>query len=147
MSPEPRVTVTEPIVEDYDSPGALAQAFGSALVMPTWWPADAEEVDYHLDRFPNHLSYRIDSLRHRRAPLIIVGDPEIAGAGRATGTWCAPPELASLRGLIGTTGIPPHLQAVVHDAGLAIHLLGYATQAEIIKATSSLRRFEPDPPS
>jgi hypothetical protein len=47
--------------------------------------------------------------------------------------------------LVGNVGTPSRVQAVVHDAGLAVHLIGYDTEDEIMQAATSLRRFEPTP--
>ncbi len=71
-------------------------------------------------------------------PLCVIGHFEVKGAGRATGEWYSPREFAHLRGLIGRVGTPPRLQAVVHDEQLAIHLIGYDTEDEIISAVKSL---------
>ena len=39
-----RVTIEEAALEAYPSGSALAQAFGSAILEPSWFPADAGEV-------------------------------------------------------------------------------------------------------
>jgi len=66
------------------------------------------------------------------------------GAGRAAGEWYEPRELAPLRGLIGRVGIPPRLQALVHREKLAIRLIGYETEEEIISVARSLRPVSAD---
>lgn len=49
-----------------------------------------------------------------------------------------------MRGLIGRVGIPPRFQAVVHHEKLAIHLIGYETEREIMSAATGLRRVGAD---
>ncbi len=44
-----------------------------------------------------------------------------------------------MRGLIGRVGEPSRLQAVIYDEKLEIQLIGYATEAEIVRAVTSLR--------
>jgi hypothetical protein len=56
------------------------------------------------------------------------------------GEWSEPPELAAARGLIGAIGNPPCLQGVVYEHGLQIQLIGYDTEAEIMRAVSTLCR-------
>lgn len=88
--------------------------------------------------------YRIGSTRHDDASICVVGHREVSGAGRADGEWYAPQQLATVRGLIGRVGIPPRLQAVAHQEKLAIHLIGYETEGEIMSAATSLRRVSAD---
>ena len=49
-----------------------------------------------------------------------------------------------MRGLIGSVGIPPRLQVVMYDKQLAIQLIGYHSEDEIMRAVKSLRQIEPD---
>ena len=97
-----------------------------------------------MDRFPHRTQYWVGSLRAHGVPVGVVGGVEVPGARRATGEWWEPSELAHVRGLIPRTGIPPRLQAVVHDEDLAIHLIGYETAEEIIKAVNSFQRVSPE---
>lgn len=48
------------------------------------------------------------------------------------------PELEALRGVIRTAGA--HVHAVVHHEQQVIHLIGYASKAEVVRAVNSLRR-------
>jgi hypothetical protein len=138
--PANRVSSVAADAQLHDSAASLATAFGSAVLEPSWWPPDTGAIEYHLDRFPSHALYRISSTRHGDTPICVIGQAEVAGAGRASGTWFAPHELKDLRGLIGNVGSPSRLQAVVHDEGLAVHLIGYDTEAEIVTTAKSLRR-------
>src|ERR1700761_8066073 len=45
-----RVTIREIESETFGNPRELAQAFGSAVCEPTWWPADTEDISYRLLR-------------------------------------------------------------------------------------------------
>jgi hypothetical protein len=77
-------------------------------------------------------------------PICVISRVEVAGARRANGEWFAPSELAHRRGLIGRVGVPTCLQAVVYDEKMAIHLIGYDTEDEIISPVRNLRRVTPD---
>jgi hypothetical protein len=114
------------------------------LVAPAWWPQDAQEPEYRLDRFPHRTHYWVGSIRDDGVPVGVVGTVEVPGARRATGEWSEPSELAHVRGLIGKVGVPPRLQALVHDEELAIHLIGYETEDEIAKAVNSFQRISPE---
>jgi hypothetical protein len=143
--PRVSITVAEAVSETFDSALDLARAFGSPVFEPAWWPADVRKISYLLDRFPGAAgagrdSYGIGSARHDDVPICVIGQLEVPGAGRASGEWYAPRELAMACGLIGRTGVPPRLQAVVHHEELAIHLVGYETEDEIMRAATSLRR-------
>jgi hypothetical protein len=107
------VSITEAVSKTLDSVRALARAFGSPVFEPAWWPADAGEISYCLERFPHGDYYRVGSTRHNDVPTCVMGHPEVPVAGRAAGEWYAPRELTTVRGLIGRVGIPPRLQAVV----------------------------------
>jgi hypothetical protein len=115
----------------------------------TRWPADTEEISYSLDGFPDHTHYCIGSTRAEEDPIRLIGFFEAAWAGRSPrdwldGDWSEPRELVHLRGLIGRVGIPPRLQVVIYDQELAIQLIGYHTEDEIMSAARSLRQIDPD---
>ena len=60
----PRVTIEEAARETYASAAALARAFGSTVLAPSWWPADAEEISHCLARFSSgRAHYEIESIR------------------------------------------------------------------------------------
>lgn len=54
------------------------------------------------------------------------------------GNWSRPPQLEALHGLVRTVGA--HVHAVVHHEQQTIHLIGYASEAEVVRAVKSLRR-------
>jgi hypothetical protein len=144
----PRVTLQETPSTTYGSGSELAQAFGGRILEPSWWPADTGEISYSLEGFSDRPHYRIGSIRAEQAPVLVIGFLETAWAGRSPrdwlqGDWSEPPELAHVRGLIGRVGIPPHLQVVIYDQQLAIQLIGYHTEDEILSAVRSLRRIDP----
>jgi len=140
----PSIAVIEAASETVGSVSELAGAFGATVLEPAWWPADVDQISYSLDRFPDRALYRIGSTRDDGVPICVIGHREIPGAGRPVGEWRAPRELATVHGLIGLVGVPPRLQAVVHQERLAIHLIGYETEDEIISTANSLRRVNPD---
>ena len=140
-----RVAIEEAASETYPSALELARAFGSTILEPLWWPADAGEISYCAARFssgPTH--YEFESVRRDGVPVGVIGHFDIAGGpspqGWLDGDWSEPRELAHLRGLIGRAGFPRALQAVIYDDGLEIHLVGYKTEDEILSAVTSLRR-------
>jgi hypothetical protein len=114
------------------------------LFTPAWWPEDAQEFEYRVDRFPRRTHYWVGSIRDEGAAVGVFGSVEMPGARRATGEWWEPTELEHVRGLIGRCGVPPRLQAVVHEEELAIHLIGYETEEEIVKAVNSFQRISPE---
>lgn len=139
-----RIEIVESARESGSSAPGLATAFGRVLLTPAWWPADAQKIEYRLDRFPHRTHYWIGSTRNDGLPIGVVGSVEMPGVRRATGEWWEPRELAHLRGLIGRVGVPSHLQAVVHDQELSIHLIGYETEEEIVKAVNSFQLISPE---
>jgi hypothetical protein len=147
--PGPRVTVEETPSESYGSGSALAAAFGGTILEPSWWPADTEEISYSLNGRPGHPHFFIGSTRAGGEPVCVVGFFEAAWAGRSprdwlNGEWTQSRELVHVRGLIGWVGIPSRLQVVIYDKRLAIQLVGYHTEDEIMGAVKSLRHIEPD---
>lgn len=146
--PSARVTVEEAASDTYASASALAQAFGSTILEPSWWPADIEEISYCIARFFPRAHVEILSTRRDGVPVGVIGQLETPG-GRSPrdwldGEWSEPRELAHVRGLIGRIGIPTKLQAVIYDQDLEIHLIGYDTEDEIMSAVTGLRRVSPD---
>jgi len=141
----PRASMVEAVSETYNSALALVHAFGSPVVVPSWWPADIGEISYSVDRFPGRASYRVGSTRRDGVPLFVIGRVEASEARRSPrdwlpGEWHEPVELARMEGLIGRVGIPPRLQAFVYDGELTISLIGYDTEDEIIRAVNNFRR-------
>jgi hypothetical protein len=140
-----RVEILEATSESYVDAAELANAFGSSVLEPTWWPEDAEEISYTLDRFPNHASYRVGGVRHDGVPIAVIGHPKRVGRGRSprewlVGEWDEPNELAHLSGLIGRVGNPVHLQAFLEDGAVSVVMIGFDTEPEISQAVSSFRR-------
>lgn len=131
----------------YDSPQALAQAFGSAILVPSWWASDTGAIEYSLQRSRREY-YQAGSVRHGGAPISVMGWLEVPGARSPgdwlVGEWSEPDEFTAKRGLIGRIGYPPRLQAVIYDENLEIQLIGYVTEEEIFRAVSSLRRVGPE---
>ena len=81
----PRVTVRSAVSEIYSSSLGLAEAFGSTVLEPSWWPADVQEISYCLARFPGCAHYRIDSTRRDGVPVGVIGHFEAAGGTVAQG--------------------------------------------------------------
>ena len=133
----------------YGSASTLAGAFGSTILEPSWWPVDTGEIIYSLDGFSNRTHYSIGSIRAEGVPIRVVGFYEAAWAGRSPrdwlrGDWSEPRELEHVRGLAGRVGMPPRLQVVIYDQQLAIQLIGYESEDEIMRTVKSLRPIAPD---
>jgi hypothetical protein len=144
----PRITIHETASTIYGSASALAQAFGGAILEPSWWPAGTGEISYSLNGFSNRTHYSIGSIRADEVPICIIGFYEAAWAGRSPkdwlhGEWSEPRELQHVRGSVGRVGIPPRLQVVIYDQRLAIQLIGYETEDEVMHTVNSLRPIAP----
>jgi hypothetical protein len=156
--PEPQVPADDPAADDhgpratsevaasatYASGLALARAFGSTVLEPSWWPEDVEEIRRSLARFSTAPArYEILSTRRDGTPVGVIGHVGRSPREWLDGEWSEPPELAELRGLIGRVGIPARLQGVIYDQELQMHLIGYDTEDEILSTARSLRRVNP----
>jgi hypothetical protein len=146
--PQIRVTSDVAASETYASGLALARAFGSTVLEPSWWPEDVEEIRCCLARFSaGHAHYEILSTRGDGTPVGVIG--HVRGSGDRSprewldGEWSEPRELKEMRGLIDRVGIPARLQGSVYDQELEMHLIGYNTEDEIVSTVSSLRRVSP----
>jgi hypothetical protein len=131
----------------YSSPQALAQAFGSTILVPSWWPLGTAEIEYLLE-LSRSVSYRVGSVRHDGVPIVVIGCPEVAGARSPrdwlVGEWSEPEELTQVRGAIGRVGDPPRLHTVIYGQNLQLQLIGYETEDEIVRTVSGLRRIGPE---
>lgn len=147
--PDVTMTIVEIVEEACGSASLLAQAFGSSVLEPAWWPVDTGPIDFFVTRSPGQAGYRIGSIRGDGAPVGIIARVEAAEARRSPrdwlpGEWREPSELVEMQGLIGRVGIPPHLQAFVYGKDLTVVLIGYQTDDEIFRAVKSLRPVKPD---
>jgi hypothetical protein len=113
---------------------ALAESFGAPVFEPSWWPEDAGKVSYRLDG----ASYWIGSTRRGGTPIGVVGRAEKPELRLPRGNWSAIPELEAMRGLVSTSD--DHVRAVVHQEQQTIHVIGYASQAELVRAVKSFQR-------
>ena len=146
-SDAPRIDVSVQLKPstNYDSAHELARAFGQAILVPSWWPTDATAISYTLNS--TGTNYLVQSQREDGSPVLVVGLPEAAWAGRSpenwqNGEWTHRPDLASSRTHRPGRG-SPSLQAVIYDADLAIQLIGYRTEDEIRSSLGSLRTVAP----
>lgn len=120
---------------------ALAEGFGGPIFEPMWWPDETGAVTYFLDESPSRVRYRIGSTRRDGTPIVVIGTAELEG-GLPDGPWSRPPELKAWHGLVRTDGV--HVHAVVNHEQQTIHLIGYASEAEVVRAVRSLRRVTPE---
>lgn len=134
----PVVSVTRMASKRYGSARALAEGFGAPIFEPTWWPEDTRAVTYARARSLSGHTYRIGSTRRDGTPICLIGRAEDRSTRLPEGSWSRPPELEALRGRVRTNGV--HVHAVVHEEQQTIHLIGYASEAEVVRAAKSLRR-------
>jgi hypothetical protein len=113
---------------------ALAECFGAAVFEPGWWPEDTGHVSFRLDG----ATYWIGSTRPGGTPIGVVGKAERPEPRLPVGNWSATPELAAMRGLVSTSD--DRVRAVVHQEQQMIHLIGYASESELVGAAQSLQR-------
>jgi hypothetical protein len=123
--------------KDCGSAPGLAVGFGGPIFEPTWWPDDAGAVTYVLDQSSSRVRYRIGSTRRDGTPIVIIGGAEQIG-GLPDGNWSQPPELEAFHALVRTVGA--HVHAVVNREQQTLHLIGYASEAEVACALGSVRR-------
>jgi hypothetical protein len=95
-------------------------------------------VGYWLERLPSHVHYRIGSTRHDGIPICVIGQPENRNGRLPHDDWYQPPALEALGGLVRPNG--SGVQAVVHDEQQTIHLIGFESEAEVVRAVRSFRR-------
>lgn len=134
-----RVSAVEIDSKDCGAAPALAAAFGGPIFEPTWWPDDTDAVTYILDESPSRLTYRIGSIRRDGTPVVVHGRAgEQNERTLASGNWWRPAELEAWRGLVRTNDA--HIHAVLYREQQTIHLIGYASESEVVRAARSLRR-------
>ena len=125
--------------KDCGSAPGLAVGFGAPIFEPTWWPDDTGPVTYLLDESPSRAGYRIGSTRRDGTPISVIGRPgEQPERTLPPGNWSRPPELEAWRGLVRTNDA--HIHAVLYPGQQTIHLIGYASEAELVQAVESFQR-------
>ena len=117
---------------------ALAESFGAPIFEPTWWPEDTRKVSYRL----HGARYWIGSTRRDGTPICVIGKVEKFELHLPRGNWSAIPELEAMRGLVSTSD--DHVHAVVQQEQQTIHLIGYASGAELVQAVKSFQRVPAD---
>lgn len=124
--------------KSFTSARDLAESFGAPVFEPTWWPEDAGTVLYELDTSPSGAKYRIGSTHTGGTPICVLGRPHNPRRNLPTGDWSPIPELEAVGGLISTSGA--NVRGVVHQEHQTLHLIGYASEAELIRAVKSFQR-------
>jgi hypothetical protein len=141
VAEQPRITAVAIKIDSKDcgsAPG-LAVGFGGPIFEPTSWPADTGAVTYLLDESPSRVSYRIGSTRRDGTPICVIGRTgEQLERTLPRGNWSRPPELEAWRGLVRTNDA--HIHAVLYPGQQTIHLIGYASEAELVQAVKSFQR-------
>ncbi len=133
------VSVVEIDSKDCGAAPALAEGFGGPIFEPIWWPDDTDAVTYFLDESPSRFTYRIGSIRRDGTPIVVIGRAgEQSERTLPPGNWSRPPELEAWRGLVRTNDA--HIHAVLYREQQTIHLIGYASESEVVRAARSLRR-------
>jgi len=123
--------------QHFESARALAESFGGPVFEPTWWPEDVHRpLSYELGSSPVGYTYRVVSTREDGAAVI--GGADRPEKHLPTGNWSPQQELEALRGqVLSDDG---RLHAVVYDEQQVIHLIGYTSEAEIVRTVGSFRR-------
>ena len=137
----PTVSAVEIEIDSKDcgSAPALAEGFTGPIFEPDWWPDDTGAVTYLLDQSPSRVGYRIGSTRCDGTPIVVIGRAgEQPERTLPRGNWSRPQELEAWRGLVRTNDA--HIHAVLYHEQQTIHLIGYASEAEVVRAARSLRR-------
>jgi len=129
-----RVSDETAVSKGFRSALALAESFGAPVFEPTWWPEDTREVSYRLDG----ATYWIGSTRRGGSPIGVIGKAEKPELRLPSGNWSPVPELEAMRGLASTSD--DHVRAVVHQEQQTIHVIGYASEAELVQAVKSFQR-------
>ena len=124
--------------KSFTSARVLAESFGAPVFEPTWWPEDAGTVLYELDTWLSGAAYRIGSTRRGGTPICVLGRPHDPGRNLPIGDWSPIPELEPVGGLISTRGA--NVRGVVHQEHQTIHLIGYASETELLQAVKSFQR-------
>ncbi len=133
------VSAVEIDSKDCRAATALAEGFGGPIFEPIWWPDDTDAVTYFLDESPSRVTYRIGSIRRDGTPIVVVGRAgEQKERTLPPGNWSRPPELEAWRGLVRMNDA--HIHAVLYCEQQTIHLIGYASESEVVCAARSLRR-------
>jgi hypothetical protein len=134
-----RVSAVEVDSKDCGAAPALAQGFGGPIFEPSWWPDDTDAVTYFLDESPSRVTYRIGSIRRDGTPIVVIGRAgEQKEQTLPPGNWSRPPKLEAWRGLVRTNDA--HIHAVLYREQQTMHLIGYASESEVVRAARSLRR-------
>lgn len=127
--------------EPFGSAVELAGALGSALLEPGWWPQDVGQVRYSLDHHPRvGPSYRIGSVRSDGRPILVTGRPQRDGdpmRGLPSANWHNLPQLAAYSAVVANEN--GAVRAVLMREGLTVQLIGYLSEAELVRAIESLR--------
>ena len=125
--------------KDCGAATALAEGFRGPVFEPIWWPDDTDGVTYFLDESLSRVTYRIGAIRRDGTPIVVIGRAgEQEERTLPPGNWSRPPELEAWRGLVRTNDV--HIHAVVYREQQTIHLIGYASESEVVRAARSLRR-------
>jgi hypothetical protein len=93
-------------------------------------------LSYELGSSP--AGYTIVSTREDGIPIAVIGVADRPEIHLPTGNWSPLQELEALRGqILNDDG---RLHAVVYDEQQVIHLIGYTSEAEVVRAVGSFRR-------
>jgi hypothetical protein len=136
-----RVEITQLIPTIYPSAHELAGAFGSVVFEPGWWPEDMAKLTYELFQVRSGPRYQIGSVRTDGRPIMLLGQVENPRARLPEEDWYEPLDLVQLGGKVAATDIG--YRAALRQDQQALQLIGYSTEAEVVRAALSLRRVTP----
>jgi hypothetical protein len=135
------VTISQIIPVPCSSAPELANAFGSVVFEPQWWPDDSHDILYELYELQSGLMYQIGSARTDGRPIRLVGQTEAPERRLPKVNWYAPPDLKPIGGMVAETH--SGYQAVIHQRHQTVQLIGYLTEADVVCAALSLSPVSP----
>jgi hypothetical protein len=100
-----------------------------------------EAVVFELFESHSGAQYQIGSVRTDGRPILLIGQKENPRARLPQETWYEPPVLQPLGGSVADT--ETGYRAVLHQEQQTIQLIGYLTEAEVVRAALSLNRIMP----
>jgi hypothetical protein len=141
---DPRVELRSLDRLSFGSAAELAGAFGAPVLAPAWWPADIHALAHTLGELPGRgPQYQISTARHDGRPIAVIGraqregDPLAPVRGISGLDWHSLPELEAYSGQVSVER--DAVRAVLMRDGLTVQLIGYMSEAEIVRAIESLQ--------
>ena len=108
---------------------------------PGWWPEDVDALTYKLSLSGRQPQYQIGSIRSDGRPIVVIGQKTDPRARLPQESWYEPAELVGLGAIVAGTDIG--YRAALDREQQIVQLIGYSTEAEVVRAALSLSRVTP----